>query len=108
MNSSISTTKENNYDLLIIPQAGATIPGKHLTEQEANDAVAAWRDYGNKTPHSNTTATWKVAVAHIINGQPTITSTLTIPTHLEQHAPHPVKHADNAASTPASSAPPAV
>lgn len=97
MNSNTSTTKAKTPDLLILPQAGAIIPGQHLTPEQAEQAKKDWNDYGNTPTESNTRTVWNIAVAHILNGQPTITSTLTIPTRTEQPAPHLATRAGNAA-----------
>lgn len=71
-------SKDKPYDLLVIPQAGITQPAPHLTPQQATKVTKAWRDYGN-TPNQSFEHTWTVAVAHIVDGAPTITTTMHIP-----------------------------
>ena len=68
----------DTYDLLVIPQAGITQPAPHLTPTQASEATQAWRDYGN-TPNPSFEHTWTIAVAHIVDGAPTITTTMLIP-----------------------------
>ncbi len=105
MNTTGSTTQNRPPDLLIIPQARATIPNENLTPVEQNLVLEAWQTFGNTPSQSNTQATWKVAVCHIRNATPHITATLTLPRQIVQPAPHPATHAGNAASTPTSNAP---
>ena len=61
-------------DLLVIPQTGSQIPGDHLTPQEADDVRTAWANYDAPGPRA-----WNIAIAHIINGEPRITSRVTLP-----------------------------
>lgn len=105
MSSKPSTQEKQPNDLLIIPQAKAAIPNENLAPADQNAVVAAWETYGTTTEHSNTEATWKVAICHIRNAAPRITTVLTIPRIPAQPAPRPATHADNAASTPTLSAP---
>ncbi len=68
----------DTYDLLVIPQAGITQPAPHLTPTQAQHATKAWRDYGTET-NLSFEHTWTVAVAHIIDGDLKITTTMLIP-----------------------------
>lgn len=68
----------DTYDLLVIPQAGITQPAPHLTPTQASEAAQAWRNYGN-IPTRSFEQTWTVAIAHIVDGAPTITTTMRIP-----------------------------
>ncbi|QNE90297.1 hypothetical protein H0194_04790 [Corynebacterium incognita] len=70
--------QENNFDLLVIPQLCQTLPGPHLTPNQAQQAQTAWHAYGN-TVRTNIEQTWTIAVAHLRDGELTITSKLTIP-----------------------------
>ena len=73
-----ANTKDKPYDLLVIPQARITQPAPHLTPTQAQQAAQAWRDYGN-TPNPSFEQTWTIAIAHIVDGAPTITATLRVP-----------------------------
>lgn len=68
----------DKHDLLVIPQAKITQPAPHLTPQQAIKATQAWQDYGN-TPNPSFEQTWTVAIAHIVDGAPAITTTMLIP-----------------------------
>ncbi len=68
----------DKYDLLVIPQAKITQPAPHLTPSQAQQATQAWRKYGTET-NPSFEQTWTVAVAHIVDGAPTITATLRVP-----------------------------
>lgn len=70
----------DTYDLLVIPQAGITQPAPHLTPTQASEAAQAWHNYGN-TPTPSFEHVWTVAVAHIVDGAPTITTTMRIPAY---------------------------
>ena len=108
MNSSIQAAQKANNtrppDLLVIPQRGITLPGEHLTEIEQTAVQADWAMFGNH-PLATTGQTWLIQTWHIIGGVPQATSEITLPRQSTLSAPHPATHADNAASTPASSAP---
>lgn len=72
---------ENNldkHDLLVIPQAKITQPAPHLTPQQSTKVTQAWKDYGN-TSNPSFEQTWTVAIAHIVDGVPAITTTMLIP-----------------------------
>ena len=66
------------YDLLVIPQAKITHPAPHLTPTQAQQATQAWRDYGN-IPNPSFEQTWTVAIAHIVDGDLKVTTTMRIP-----------------------------
>lgn len=66
------------HDLLVIPQAKIAQPAPHLTPQQATNATQAWRNYGN-TPNPSFEQTWTVAVAHIVDGDLQVTTTMRIP-----------------------------
>lgn len=68
----------DTYDLLVIPQAGITQPAPHLTPNQAQQAAQAWRNYGSET-NLSFEHTWTVAIAHIVNGDLKITTTMLIP-----------------------------
>lgn len=81
-NKPAGSSQNNHYDLLVIPQARTIMPAPHLSPDEAKAAEHAWHRFGNT---SNTTfeQTWKVAIAHIKDDGPHITSQLTIPSPLD-------------------------
>lgn len=68
----------DTYDLLVIPQAGIAQPAPHLTPQQATKVTKAWRDYGT-TPNPSFEQTWTVAIAHIVDGDLKVTTTMLIP-----------------------------
>ena len=80
--NTVGSSNNNNYDLLVIPQTRTITPAPHLTPHEAKAAEHAWHRFGNT---SNTTfeQTWKIAIAHIKDDGPHITSQLTIPSPLD-------------------------
>lgn len=73
-----ANTKDKPYDLLVIPQAKITQPAPHLTPTQAQQATQAWRDYGN-TPNPSFEQTWTIAIAHIVDGDLKVTTTMRIP-----------------------------
>jgi hypothetical protein len=66
------------HDLLVIPQAKIVQPAPHLTPQQAAKATQAWRNYGN-TPNPSFEQTWTIAIAHIVDGDLQVTTTMRIP-----------------------------
>lgn len=64
-------------DLVVIPQAGTLIPGQHLNPDDRAEVLKTWRDWGNAP--TSPSRDYRVAVCHIIGGQPRITTTITIP-----------------------------
>ena len=108
MNSSTQAAKKvTNHrppDLLLVPQRGLAIPGDHLTELEQTAVQHDWAMFGNH-PLADNEETWLIQTWHIIGGHPQATAEITLPRQTAPAAQRPETHADNAASTPASSAP---
>ena len=75
MNLNDSTSRPP--DLVVIPQAGTLMPGEHLSENDRAEVLQTWRDWGSTPIHPS--RDYRVAVCHIIDGQPRVTTTLTLP-----------------------------
>lgn len=91
-------------DLIVVPQKGLTLPNSDLPPFEQEAVQHDWAQFGH-TPTIDNPDTWLIQIWHIKNGTPRPTSTLTLPKQTTQPAQRPATHADNAASTLATSAP---